>query len=100
MIIIYLDTNIVVWGIQKQSTPDCRENIPKAEALLNQLEANRDHVIISAPVFAELRMGRNPKENPRVMEEISRRASIVPFDVPASIEYGKIYTNLANPVVN
>ncbi len=93
MSIICLDTNIVVWGIQKQSTPDRRENIPKAETLLNQLEANRDHVIIPAPVFAELLMGCNPTDTPKVMKEISRRTRIVPFDVPASIEFGKIYIN-------
>ena len=93
MSIICLDTNIVVWGIQRHSSSDRQENIPKAEALMNQLEANRNHIIIPAPVFAELLMGCNPQDNPRVMEEISRRTKIVPFDVPASIEYGKIHIN-------
>lgn len=60
--IICLDSMICVWAIKKQANEDQKQNLDKAEYLLEIIDQNKWKVIIPTVVIAEILM-IEPEDN-------------------------------------
>ena len=52
--IVCLDTQIVIWGVKKQSTPDQSEMILRAEYLLEKFLSSGTKILVPSIVVAEI----------------------------------------------
>jgi predicted nucleic acid-binding protein len=91
MAIACVDTHILIWGIQREATPGQEEMIPRAQALLAQLERDRTQVVVPSVVIGEFLIGLPASEQPRYQDIISRRFVVVPYDLRASIHFARIW---------
>ncbi|MGB2926683.1 MAG: type II toxin-antitoxin system VapC family toxin [Limnothrix sp.] len=90
MNVICLDTNILVWGVQKQSSSNRKDKIPQAKQLIATLQANKNSVIIPTVVLAELLMGCQQIYKSKVLNDLEHFSKIVPFDAAAAYIYSEL----------
>lgn len=89
--IVCLDTNVLVWGIQGHARSSQQGMIPRTRALLADLQERKAQVIVPAPAVAEFLVGIPAERQPEVMEVISHRFAVVPFDAAAATVYGQLW---------
>lgn len=83
---ICLDSQVLIWGIKKESTPKRRDMIDKANSLLNYLAKPDSNLIIIVPsvVIMELLMPCFLLDHTEVIRQINTRLNPVPFDIAAA----------------
>lgn len=92
--IVCLDTNILIWGIQKIALPEHADKIEKAKYLFEQLQEEKAEVIIPAIILSEFLIGIDSIDQPLCLKEIHRHCKIYPFDVPAALKLSEMLKNM------
>ena len=82
--IIALDTNIVIWGIKKQSTDGQEIMIDRAEAFLKTLEKAQVRVLIPSIVLSEAMVRVPIEEHGTFLGDIGIRYEVPAFDPRAA----------------
>lgn len=78
------------WAIKKQANEDQKQNLDKAEYLLEIIDQNKWKVIIPTVVIAEILM-IEPEDNYQpILETINKSFIIAEFDVRAATKYSQI----------
>lgn len=84
MSIVFVDTDFLIWCVQKESTKGQEEMVRKAEHALNEIIKNKDRIAVSSISVGEF-LGGIPQELRGEYErEISNNFIIVPFDIVAA----------------
>jgi predicted nucleic acid-binding protein len=91
MAVACIDTHILIWGIQRNARLGQEEMIPRALALLAQLDKDRTRVVVPSIVIGEFLLGLPVDEHPRCQELINRRFMVVPYDLLASLHFSRIW---------
>jgi len=94
MAVVFLDTNIVLWGILGQSKPDQKGMIPKAKYLFEDLSKKHHDVHISSVTLAEVLCGIPANKQHIVREAISKHLMVIPFDTLAAKHYGLLWREM------
>ena len=98
MAVVCLDTQILIWAMQKCASGERKNCIIIAESLIDDLTKNNDRIIIPSIVYAELLAGIPDERSKEFMDLISSRFYIVPFDALAAYYYAVIFRR--NKVAN
>lgn len=92
MSFVYLDTQILVWGIKKEATPGQEEMIAKAEDFLEWIDKSSIQVAIPSVVFGELLLRVPEEKHGEVWAEIGERNFIVhPYDALAAVTAARVW---------
>lgn len=95
MRVVALDCQVLVWGIRRQATPNRTEMIPRAEALIAGLEADRAarraFVVIPVPALGEFLIHEDESRHDAVTAELRRRFHLAPYDLPAASIAARIW---------
>lgn len=84
---VCFDTNIIINAIQEN---ELEENIVKTKLLIHDCKVRKINIIIPSLVIAEILMGLEQEKISFFCSDIGKLAMIVPFDIKAALEYGKI----------
>lgn len=82
---VCLDNHILIWGVRGEFSEGQHDMVPRAQALLEELENQRATIIVPAPVITEYLLGVDPERHPDTIEKLSRRFSIAPYDTAAAL---------------
>lgn len=91
MAVVCLDTQILIWGIKKEASPNQETMIVKASHLIRSLEEQKANVIIPSLVLAELLMPIEEERYGDFLSLMNRSFMIAPFDTKAAFCYGKLW---------
>ena len=92
--IVCIDTNILIWGVRKESTEGQEDNIVFAEYFLKSLYKKGNSVIIPTPVIAEL-LSPIPNElRPKLLNKITELGISSSFDLGASLKYASLFNSV------
>lgn len=84
---VSLDTQIVIWGIKKESSPNRIGMIEKSTKFIQQLEKQNARVILPAIVIAEM-LSNVPKEDyEKIINCIVKNFQVQPFDYKTALIY-------------
>lgn len=86
-----LDTHILIWAIQRVARAGQEEMIPRARALLAQLDKDRVPVVVPSVVIGEFLLGLPIDEYPIYQEVITRRFIVVPYDLRAAVHFARVW---------
>ncbi len=92
--IVCLDTNILIWGIQKIALPEYQDRIERAQLLFKQLHQDKAEIMIPSVVLSEFMMKIEKKEIPRLLKEIQKNCKIYSFDAVAAFKLADIFRNI------
>lgn len=81
---ICIDTQIVIWGVQRKAEPPCDSMVLKAETFLRQLDASGERIIIPTPVIWEYLIGVPEPHHEATLAVFSKRFRVCPFDAKAA----------------
>ncbi|MBL0129276.1 MAG: PIN domain-containing protein [Flavobacteriales bacterium] len=82
--VICLDSQVVVWGIKGEAEPGQEAKIGRAKALLALLAEEKAIIIIPAPVLSEILMRVPAAEHGKIVNFITARFRVPPFDAAAA----------------
>ncbi|MEM1255974.1 MAG: PIN domain-containing protein [Cyanobacteria bacterium P01_H01_bin.21] len=91
MKVVCLDTQTIIWGIKKESSPGQEGMIAKAEHLIHELEKQQVKVIVPALVLAELMMPIHESRYGHFLSSMNRRFRIIPFDTSAAARFATLW---------
>lgn len=86
-----LDTQILIWGIQKQASAGQEELIERAAYLIQALEKQKAAILIPTPVVTEFLMGTPSEDHSNVLAVLNRRFQIAPFDAASAVLAAKLW---------
>ncbi|MDR2801424.1 MAG: PIN domain-containing protein [Desulfovibrio sp.] len=89
--VVCIDTQILIWGIQKTASEKRKDYIVVAESLIDDITEKGDRIIIPSIVYAELLAGVPEDRLKEFMRIISSRFPIVPFDALSAYYYSIIF---------
>ncbi len=89
--IICLDTQIVIWGVKKQATPDQSEMILRAEYLLEKFQSNGTKILVPAIVVAEILAGIDERKHDQFTQSMNKFFIVPPFDTQAAQHFAKMW---------
>ncbi len=92
--IVCLDTNILIWGIQKVALPEYQDRIERAQLLFKQLHQDKAEIIIPSVVLSEFMMKIETIETPRLLKEIQKCCKVYSFDTAAAFKLAEIFRNI------
>src|ERR1044072_1822900 len=87
---VALDSQIIIWGIKRIASVGQEENIPKAAALIKQLEKEGCTIIIPMPVIGEILTPVPLSDHAGLLSIISKNIQIIPFDIPAAAKFAEM----------
>ena len=87
---ICLDTQVLIWGVQGQATPNAQEMVKRTANHIAHLEAQNARVIIPAPVVTEYLQGFEVEEQPRQLTTLQKNFVIPAFDIAAAALTAKL----------
>lgn len=90
MAVVCIDTHILIWGIQRFARSGQEEQKDRAHALLVQLEKEKAIIVVPSIVIGEFLFGLPIEQHPRFQDMISRRFVVVPYDLPAAMQFARI----------
>ncbi|MEP7010021.1 MAG: PIN domain-containing protein [Acidobacteriota bacterium] len=91
MSLVFLDTQILVWGVKKEFTEGQEEMVAEAGAFIDSLRGGGDRVAISAVVFGELLLRVPTAEHAAAGAQILRDFIVIPYDAPAAIAAANVW---------
>jgi predicted nucleic acid-binding protein len=89
--IVCLDTQIIIWGVKKQSTPDQSEMILRAEYLLEKLQSNGTKILVPSIVVAEILSGIDERKHNQFTQNMNKFFIVPPFDTQAAQHFAKMW---------
>ncbi len=95
-IIACIDTNILLWGVKKQSSEGQEERIGQAIAFLKELHEKRVKTIVPSPVIAEVLTRSTKDERRAFLKDIAGKFRIAPFDTLAAVKFSEIFSDRLN----
>jgi predicted nucleic acid-binding protein len=91
---IFIDTNMIIWGIKKQHSPGQDEMVPRTIAYLKKLEKDGTPVGISSLSLAEAMVKCDNPQRIALYSFIKKVFEVRPFDSNAARIYGDIHSDL------
>ncbi len=88
--LILIDTNILIWGVQKKARPGYEEMIAKADRYF-QTVPKETTFIISSIVLGEFLRQFPEKDALSYSFEICSKMHVVPFDVASALKSNRIF---------
>jgi predicted nucleic acid-binding protein len=89
--VVCLDTHILIWAIKGEAEAGQEPMILRAQAFLRSLEEEGAQVLVPAIVLAELLVRVPEEKHAAILQEVSQRFMVVPFDIPAASEFAKLF---------
>jgi predicted nucleic acid-binding protein len=83
--VISVDAQILIWGVQGQATAQRQEMIPRARAFFERCKAEQLKIHLPAFALAEYIVGLDQKQQAESLAALSRTCLIAPFDGKAAI---------------
>lgn len=91
---ICLDSNILIWGVRKESSPGQEDNIEYAKYFLEDLKKRGVTIIIPTPVLAEILIPVPKNLRNGIISDLSSFTRIEGFDLSASLKFAELFANL------
>lgn len=93
MVKVCLDTCVLIWGIQRNSTPNRQNMIARAAALIEELGRSKAKVGIPAPALWEFLVGVPEDRREAAAEYLCRGKGfrVLPFDYRAALAAAKLW---------
>jgi predicted nucleic acid-binding protein len=85
-----VDSNIIIWGIKKQSSKGQEEMIERAEIFFRKVDEYKDFIIIPSIVLAEILAPEPAAYRAKYLEIINNSFIIANFDTRAALKYAEI----------
>ena len=92
---ISVDTQILIWGLKRNSTKNRAHMIPKAEHLLECLSQQRAKIMVPSLVLSEFLVKYTFDERAVVLAEMQKRFFIAPFDANSASLAAQMYMDSA-----
>lgn len=89
--LICLDSQILIWGIKNQSTPEQISMIENARNFLDSLDSNKIQVLIPTIVIAEILMPEPLENQIKILNTIIKSFIIGDLNVEIAHKYAQIY---------
>ena len=91
--IITFDTMVAIWCVRKRASVGQEFRLPVAQKLLQQIDADKERLILTAPVVSEYLCGFDDDAMAEELRVLRSRFFIHPFDVKAAAIAAKLTTN-------
>lgn len=88
---VSLDSQIIIWGIKKQSTPDRIHKIDQAINFLDELEQSGAKIFLSSVVLGEILCDIPQPDRNHLIKDIYKRFMVIPFDASSALNYADIF---------
>lgn len=88
--VVCLDTQIIIWGIKKQSIPAQTEMIYKSARLIQNLKESRAKILIPTPVIFELLLPIVADKREKFLSFMNRNFMVIPFDAKSAVFASRI----------
>lgn len=82
--IVALDTNILIWGLQEHKPGAKSDLLRRAKILLRQLDEDCANVLVPSVVVAELLVGIPPEKHGSIVHELRKRFLCPSLDLHAA----------------
>ncbi len=93
MNLVCFDTQIIIWGVKKQATPEQEDNIEKARYLIAMCEEDGIKIMVPSVVVAELLCALEPRLHSAFSDLMHRQFIVPPFDTQAALHFAEIWRN-------
>jgi predicted nucleic acid-binding protein len=91
MKVVCFDTNVAIWAIHEQATPGQEYMIERTQRFIQQLDANKDKIMIPSVVLSEFLLPIPAEHHALTLNLMQRSFIIAPFDLQASAVFAKIW---------
>ena len=91
MPLVCLDTQILIWGIQKNSRETQKDMISKAEAFLDNCQKNKTLMMIPSIVLGEFLTTVDIKEHSDIIRQLSSSYIINSYDAKSAAIFAKLW---------
>jgi predicted nucleic acid-binding protein len=81
---VCLDTNVLVWGVQKKATPNRVAMIERAERFLTWLAGEKETIVVPSVVLGEFLSGVPKSEHAGALSAFHDVFAVAPFDAAAA----------------
>jgi len=88
---VCLDTQIMIWGIKDQFTPNRKEIAEKAKHFVKKLNDENTKIVIPSVVLAEMMSNVPEDERSKVLNCFTKNFQIQPFDARTALIYADRY---------
>src|SRR5438874_1320653 len=88
-----IDSQILIWGIKKQASPNRVDMIAKAEYFFAKCQEDRVQIMLPAQALAEFLVGYNEEQQGQCLGELSKGFIIAPFDAHAAAIAAQLQTD-------
>jgi predicted nucleic acid-binding protein len=95
--LVCLDTQFIIWGIQKNARYNQMDMISKTERFLHWLDKNQFRVVIPSIVVAEVLQGIPDHKRDDFLSALRTSYVIVPFDALAAVHFARISMKIIIP---
>lgn len=85
-----IDSNIVIWGIKKQSSAGQEEMIARAEQIFAKADELQDYIVIPTIVLSEILAPELPHIRAKYIDVFRKHFIVAPFDERAALKYAEI----------
>ncbi len=92
---VCLDNNILIWGVRRKATPGQETHIPRARALIAELDESGARIIVPAPVLSEFLTFAPENRHAEITASLQRHFQLTPFDAHAAAVAAKIWRTQA-----
>lgn len=92
--LVCIDSQIIIWGIKKQSHPSQSHLIPQALNFFEMLAENNDKILLPTPIISEILAPVPANEHSNILNLLDKRFQIAPFDNMAALKCAELI-NLA-----
>lgn len=90
-----LDTNVIIWGIKKESSAGQEHMIPLVRNFLDELSASGATVILPAIAVGESIVHMESDAiRQEFVQQLKESFLIVPFDEKAAVEFARVWNEL------
>lgn len=90
-----VDTQVLIWGIKRQSTPNRVAMIERAEFFIEECRRTKTIIMIPSVVLAEFLAGYSAIDRPEIEKRVAANFFIAPFDAPAAAIAADIWSKKA-----
>lgn len=92
---VCLDNHILIWGVRGIATPGQEQQIERAKQLFEDLDQSDSRVIVPSVVVAEFLAGVPKPQHGNLLDVLSRRFQIPPFDTRTAVVAAELWREAA-----
>lgn len=89
--LVFVDTQILVWGIRKHATRGQEDELKKAESFFDNAKSNNLIIGIAAPTLSEYLMGTPVEKHTEAFHYFNTHFRIFPFDTLAALKGAQLW---------